>query len=58
MSTTRPETVTDGLTHRHGCTAPSALVTPSHLRGWNIRRCPECGAAGLARTTTQKEPNR
>jgi len=52
MSATRPETVADGLTHRHGCTAPPPKVIPARMTGWDFHRCPACGAARLVRRTT------
>lgn len=49
MSTSRPETTADGLTHRHGCTTPPPERRPANVRGFEWRECPECGALGLAR---------
>lgn len=45
-----------GLEHRPNCNLPPMTIKPSTLAGWNLARCPQCGAQRLTRrSTTPKE---
>lgn len=42
---------TQGIEHRPGCDLPEPTVKRSTLAGWNLIRCPKCGAQRLGRRT-------
>lgn len=41
-----------GVEHRPSCDLPEPTVRPSTLSGWNLIRCPKCGAQRLSRRAT------
>lgn len=44
----------DGVEHRPNCDLPPMTIKPSTLAGWNLARCPRCGAQRLTRRSVTK----
>jgi hypothetical protein len=38
------------IPHRADCEKPEPVTIPARMPGWDLKRCPSCGGAAIART--------